>query len=163
MKNKDRLRAAAKHKVSKEIIILSIVVILYSLQGLPNLNFAAYAIKFSPLPGKLVFGRYLLSLVIRIFLFISGIGILFRKDIFRKSIIFISLFTICTIYWKHPFLCFKNSLMFNINHGVLSPSLMPKIDMIAWICVVICYMIDISIAIFLIYLFTRPKIRGQFK
>jgi hypothetical protein len=163
MKNKGRLLAAAKDKVSKEIIILSIVVILYSLQGLPNLNFAAYAIKFQPISEKLIFGRYLLSLALRTILFTAGIGILFRKDIFRKSIIFISLFTICTIYWKHPLLCFKNSLMFDINHGVLSVSLLPKIDMIAWICVVICYMMDISIAVFLIYLFTRPKIKEQFK
>jgi hypothetical protein len=163
MKNRDKLPMLAKDKPSKEIIILSIIVILYALQSFPNLDFAAYAIKFNPLPEKLIFGRYLLSIAIRIFLLIAGIGVLFRKDIFRKSVIFICLFTIGTIYWKHPFICFKNSLMFDINHGLLSVNLIPKIDMIAWICVVICYMIDISIAIFLIYLFTRPKIKGQFK
>ena len=154
---------AAKRKISREIIILSIIVILYSFQGMPSFDFYSYAVKFSPLPEKFILARYVLSIGIRIFLLIAGIGILFRKDIFRKSVLFISLFTICTVYWKHPFLCFKNSLMLNIKQGMLSVDLLPKIDTMAWICLAVCYLIDIIIATFLIYLFTRPKIKEQFR
>ena len=152
-----------KKKISKEIIILSMAVILYSFQGMPTIDFDSYAIKFYPLPEKLILLRHVFSIALRIFIFITGLGILLRKDIFRKSVLFVSLFTICTVYWKHPFLCFKNSLMFNIRQGVLSVDLMPKIDFLAWICVVTCYLMDIIISIFLIYLFTRPKIKEQFK
>lgn len=152
----------AKNRIPRDIIILSIIVVLYSFQGLPTFDFASYAIKFRPLPEKLILARYIFSLALRIFLLIAGVGILFRKEIFRKSILFVSIFTICTIYWKHPFLCFKNGLIFNIRKGVISADLIPKINMIAWCTTVACYLIDIIIASFLIYLFTRPKIKEQF-
>jgi len=159
----NKIGTVVKEKIPKEIIILGVIVILYSFQGLPTFDFAAYASKFSPLSEELILVRYIFSITLRIFLFIAGVGVLFRRDIFRKSILFICLFTICTVYWKHPFLCFKNSFMFNINQGVVPVDLMPKINLITWFCVVTSYIMDIVISVFLIYLFTRPKIKEQFK
>lgn len=152
-----------KKKLSKEIMILSGIVILYSFQGLPTLDFTWYAVKFYPLSERLILARYVFSITLRIFLFIAGVGILFRKDIFRKIIVLISLFTICTVYWKHPFICFKNSFMFNIRQSIIPADLLPKIDMIAWFCVITSYIMDIIVASFFIYLFTRSKIKEQFK
>ncbi|MDD5097122.1 MAG: hypothetical protein PHU59_01330 [Candidatus Omnitrophica bacterium] len=152
-----------KPKISKEIIILGIIVILYSLQGMPVFNFSYYASKFAPLPEKFIFTRFVFSITLRIFLLISGIGILLRKEIFRKSVLLVSFFTICTIYWKHPVLCYKNSFMYNVKQGWISADLIPKIDLISWFCVAASYLIDISISAFLIYLLSRPKIKAQFK
>lgn len=153
----------AKDKVSKEIIILSIIIILYSLQGMPILNFDSYALEFRPLPEKLILLRYAFSIALRIFLFITGIGILFRREIFRKCIIFASFFTIITVYWKHPVVVFKRVLIWRIAQGVVPVSMIPKINILAWKSAAICYSIDIIIALVLIYLFTRPKIKEQFK
>jgi hypothetical protein len=152
-----------RKKLSKEIIILSIIVIAYSLQGLPTLDFNSYAVKLQPLPETLILFRYVFSLALRIVLFTSGIGILFRKEIFRKCIIFIGFLTIATVYWKHPVIIFKRILMLRIEQGVVSESMIPKMNMLAWKSAVICYIIDIIIVSVLIYLFTRPKIKEQFK
>ena len=151
-----------EEKISRQIVVLSVLVILYSFQGLPGLNFSFYAMKFYPLPEKWILARYGGSIALRVFLFIAGIGILFRKDIFRKIIVGICLWTIFTVYWKHPLGSFKNSLMFNIRHGIIPVDLMPKIDMMAWTCLCLAYTIDITISLFFIYLFTRPKIKEQF-
>jgi len=152
-----------KDKVSKEIIILSIIIIAYSLQGMPNFDFDSYAFKFRPLPENLIFFRYLFSIALRIFLFVTGIGVLFRKEIFRKCVIFAGFFTVITVYWKHPVSVFKSVLLWRIEQGVVPASMMPKIDELAWKSALICYLIDIIIAFVLIYLFTRPKIKEQFR
>ncbi|MFA5276512.1 MAG: hypothetical protein WC417_06450 [Candidatus Omnitrophota bacterium] len=151
-----------KDKISKEIIILGIIVIVYSLQGFPILDFDSYAAKLYPLPERLILARYIFSIALRIFLFITGIGVLFRKEIFRKCIIFASFFTIITVYWKHPVIVYKRILMLRIEQGVVPASMIPKIDMLAWKSALICYTVDIIIALVLIYLFTRPKIKERF-
>jgi hypothetical protein len=153
----------AKDKMSKEIIILSIIVILYSLQGFPAFDFNSYTAKLYPLPARLILARYVFSISLRIFLFITGIGVLFRREIFRKCIIFASFFTIVTVYWKHPVIIFKRVLIWRIEQGVVPVSMIPKINMLAWKSALICYIIDIIIALVLIYLFTRPKIKEQFE
>lgn len=153
----------ARNKISKEIIILGFIVIFYSLQGMPTLDFSAYYARFSPSPQKLIFARYLLSIALRVVFLVSAIGILFRKDIFRKIIIFASFFTIATVYWKHPVIIYKRILMWKIVQGTIPASMIPKIDMLAWISALICYLIDIIVAFVLIYLFTRSKIKTQFK
>jgi len=157
-----RTGVVSKNKISKEIIILSFITILYSLQGMPTLDFNAYYIKFYPSPQKLIFARHLLSIALRVVLIVSGIGIVFRKEIFRKIIIFTSFFIIVTICWKHPIIAVKNFLIWKIKEGVLPVSLIPKINMVAWIYVVAYSISDIIVAFFLIYLFTRVKIKEQF-
>jgi hypothetical protein len=75
----NRTAAAAAHKISKEIIILSFIIILYAVQGMPTLDFNAYYVRFYPAEKMLIFGRYLVSLGLRIIMLVAGIGIIFRK------------------------------------------------------------------------------------
>ena len=153
----------AKNNISKEIIILGILVVLYSFQGIPTFDFESYAVKFRPLAEEIILARYVFSIIFRVAIFVIGIGILFRKEIFRKSIIGFSLFTIATVYWKHPVSVFKRVLMWNIQQGAVSADMLPRIDILAWESAVFCYTVDIVIASVLIYLFTRPHISEQFK
>ena len=154
---------AVKDKVSKEIVILGIIVIFYSLQGMPTLDFGSYAVKLYPLPERLILFRYFFSIALRIFLLVAGIGVLFRKEFFRKCFIFAGFFTIITVYWKHPVIVFKRVLILRIEQGIVPASMMPRIDVLAWKSAVICYLIDIIIVLVLIYLLSRPKIKEQFK
>jgi len=95
-------------------------------------------------------------------LFISGVGILFRKEIFRKLVILSGIFTILTVYWKHPVSVFKQILLLRIKQGIVSAEVLPRIDVLAWKSALVCYAVDILIFSVLIYLLTRPKIKGQF-
>lgn len=156
-------KTAVKDKVSKEIVILGIIVIFYSLQGMPTLDFGSYAAKLYPLPEKLILIRYLFSIALRIFLLLAGIGVLFRKEFFRKCVIFGGLFTIITVYWKHPVIVFKNILIWRIEQGIVPASMMSRINELAWKSATICYLIDIIVVLVLVYLFTRPKIKEKFK
>jgi len=150
-------------KISKGIIIFSILIIIYSLHGLPTVNFNTYYIKFYPSSEKAILARYIFSIALRVVLIISGIGILFRRDIFRKIILGVSFFTIATVYWKHPVICFKRVLMWKISQGVLPVDVLPKIDMLSWFSAVICSIMDIGFTLCLIYYFTRLKVKKQFR
>lgn len=150
-------------KISKEIIVLSVIIILYSIPGMPTSSFDSYASRLRHLPEQLIWVRFIFSIAIRLALLISGIGILFRRNIFRKVVLFISFFTIFTVYWKHPVIYFKKFFISNLSQGALSVELLSRVNFMSWICVIICYIVDISVALCLIYFFTRPKIKEQFK
>jgi hypothetical protein len=149
-------------KISKGLIIFSILIILYALHGMPPFSFSSYYVKFRPEPEKIIFIRYIFSLAIRAALLVSGVGILFRKDIFRKVILGVSFFTLATIYWKHPAICFKRVLLWKVAQGILPAEVIPKADMLARMSSIICSSVDIVFALCLIYYFTRPKVKQQF-
>lgn len=106
--------------------------------------------------------RYFVSWAVRIVGLISGIGILYRKEFFRKTAIAGSLFTILTIHLKHSakgFVRLTHSLddHFNIPlEGVTFISLM-------WPAIVIARMIDVIFAGYLIYFFTRREVKKYFR
>ena len=160
-KSMDKAGAEVKGKITRGIVLCVILVIVYSFLSWPE-SFRSYYVRFHPSPENLIFIRYLFSVGLRLALFISGIGILFRKDIFRKIIIFISFFTIATVYWKHPVIVFERILWWKIMQGTLPADIIPKINMVAWSCVVTSSIIDIVVCLCLIYYLTRPKIREQF-
>jgi hypothetical protein len=154
--------AVIPNRISKEVIILSFSIILYTLQGMPTLDFNSYYVRFYPAARELIFFRYLVSLALRTIMLVSSVGIIFRKEIFRKIIIGSACFILVTIFWKHPVAAVKRFILLKINAGVLSVDLLPKIDLVAWAYVVAYSIIDIIIVSFLIYLFTRPRIKEQF-
>jgi len=157
-----KLAVIRKNKISKEIIILSFIIILYALQGMPTFDFNAYYVKFYPASRNLCFARFLISWIWRVILIISGLGIIFRKEIFRKMIILTSFISMLTIGWKHPLAAVKRFIVLKINTGVLPFDWLPKIDTIAWAYVIIYSIIDLTVAFFLVYLFTRARIKEQF-
>lgn len=159
----DRIRAETKGRVTRGIVLCAILVVSYSFLGMPLTSFSSYYTKFYPSPENLIFIRYLFSITLRLILLISGIGILFRTNIFRKIIIFISFFTIATLYWKHPVICLKRVLFWKITQGVLPVDIIPKINMLAWFSVIVLYIIDISVCLCLIYYLTRLKVKEWFK
>jgi hypothetical protein len=152
-----------KNRISKGIVIFSILILLRSIWDLNiYISFSHYRSLFYFLPEKVLLIRYVFSVALRIALFVSGAGILFRRDIFRKILLFISFFTIATIYWKHPVACFRNIVMSLIAQGAFPADLIPMSDTIIWALVAVNYAIDIGFSLCLIYYFTRPKVREQF-
>jgi len=127
-----------------------------------------YSSIFWPLPEHIIFIRYLLSIIFRIFKLISGIGILLRKEIFRKLTLLMSWFTIIIVYWKHPF----NAVLRHADtvtktiyqaNGFNALTFPPPTRLIAGISLGCLYAFDIGVSVLAIYYFTRPYIREQFK
>lgn len=127
-----------------------------------------YSFILQPSPEHIIFQRYLLSIVFRIFKLIVGIGILLRREIFRKLALFMSWFIIIIVYWKHPFEALLKHTQIVINTvyrttGIYGLTLAPFTRLIAWISLVCVYALDIGVSVLTIYYFTRPYIREQFK
>lgn len=118
-----------------------------------------YSLIFQSLPEKAIFLRYVLSIIFRVIEFVFGLGIFCRKDVFRRLAIFMSWFTIVVVYWKHPFNALTRHAQIVVDN--IHPAASTKF--ISWVSLVFIYALDIGIAAFTIYYFTRPHIKEEFK
>ena len=67
------------------------------------LDYDMYRHMFRWLPSWAVFARYCLSIFDREFLLLALVLVLLRKEIGRKTVVFLSYVMIVTVYWKHPY------------------------------------------------------------
>ena len=162
-----------KKKFALGITLFGLYFIIDSLSQLyvklltPN-YYSWYSAIFQALPDKIILLRYPLSIAYRIVELALGIGILRREEVFRKFTIFFSWFTISIFYWKHPFdamdkhaqIVVKNMSSIAGSCQLTSPE---YTNMIAWVSLWCVYAIDIVISAWVIYYFTRPRIKEQFK
>ena len=147
--------------------IVDSLIQLYVKLIMPNYYFW-YSWLFQPLPEHIIFLRYLLSIIFRIFELILGIGLLSRSETFRKLALFIGWFTIIIVYWKHPFDVLVKHMHIVIKticqvSGFNESTLLPFVRLMAWISFGCLYALDIGVSVLTIYYFTRPYIREQFK
>lgn len=159
-------------KIPFGIKLFGVLLILSSLIQMPGfIDYGRYRHGwFRQLPEGLILLRFLVSWLIRLAGLACGIGILKRKEFFRKAALGLFFFTIITINLKHPYFVFANifkdatkSISDNpaISYSVktrsieLLTSLMP-------ITAVIMYVGDILFALCIIYYFTRPKVKQYF-
>lgn len=150
------------------IIIFGILLILGALYQVQGLNLDAYRLFFQPLPEQLIISRYFISIAMLVLGFITGIGVMFRKNIFRKSAIFIGCFILYTYVIELPLLVFKNISQYVDQQVVAILSTTPNIteaqaSWSLWSVIVVSFAVEIIFSICLIFVFTRPKIKGQFK
>ncbi len=123
---------------------------------------------FQPLPQELIRLRYLISCVRRLSGLVVGIGVLCNKDIFRKLLIFISWFTLLTLYWKHPFFAVQNHARYVLKQmsgiaGSCGFVTLPSERFLTAVSLAGLYAIDIVFSALVIYYFTRPSIKEWFK
>jgi hypothetical protein len=124
-------------------------------------DYAYYQRIFMPLSEKMILLRYSLSMLFRIVGFICGIGILLRKDIFRRIALFV---TVLNIFRVHP----KQAIYSSIerNFSMLDFSKVSTVEIVsssAHIALIIVYCIEIIFSVWFIYYFTRSGVKGQFK
>jgi len=130
------------------------------------IDFHYYRFMFQQLSEQVIMIRYIFSIFIRVIGLVSGIGILFLNNNFRRLALALSLFTLLTIFWKHPYYVFEN-IAYSIHEmeiGALNappkePLQNPSFPLISMI---VFYMVDISFAGSFIYFFTRKGIKQQF-
>ncbi|MFC1709949.1 hypothetical protein ACFL2J_07845 [Candidatus Omnitrophota bacterium] len=91
-----------------------------------------------------------------------GAGILLRKEICRKILIFTWAFSILTVYWKHPIPSFEGIINTMAIEGVIYDIFMARTELLVQCLLAYKYFITIGLGSFLIYFFTRPNVKLQF-
>ena len=154
----------AKPKSDKWVVAATVigwmVVAAAVLQLLFLVNFAHYRFLHQYLPDTLILPRYLVSIAIRLVMLACGIGVLKRREFFRRLLIATCFLTILTLYWKHPMASFKSILIQLQHRGLLiNPELYP---FLLWSLLGIVCVSDILNSVLLVYFYSRPKVIVQF-
>jgi len=135
------------------------------------LNFEHYSYLFYPLPQNIIFLRFFVSWSLRLIGLISGIGILFRKDGFRKSALCIFIFTIFTVSWKHPFSGFQRHAVYldqlfkdrGLYPFRIAGVEIPSFSSLAPVSAMAAQAAEVLFALAFIYYFSRPKVKARFR
>lgn len=125
-------------------------------------SYEYYANLFSAMPLWLINVRFVFSVVLRIIIILGSIGVLLRSRIARKLILAYSIFTILTIYWKHPYVAFKNVFEWQAANGTLPENVAANLHWYILGLMLFFYIKDILISIITIYLLRRENIAMQF-
>ncbi len=125
-------------------------------------NYGYYQQFFQFMPDSLIPWRYSFSLLLRITSIACGLGIILRKDIFRRILVGICVFNIVTIYWKHPPYAIQNVVN---NFLLFMPFLFPAgaENLVFNIFLLMIYGMDFIIFGIFIYYFTRSGVKAQFR
>ena len=95
------------------VFILGFFVILKSLDGLFFIiSYKKYSAIFNWLATETIQRRYFFSWLFRIVSLACGIGILFRKELFRRLTMGWSMAAILCTFWKHPYQAFANVYLY---------------------------------------------------
>ncbi|MGA2775646.1 MAG: hypothetical protein ABSE81_06265 [Candidatus Omnitrophota bacterium] len=154
-------------KRSVGIIVFGILMILGSLVQLP-VGISSYSVLLKPLPESVIIVRDCIMKLLLILGAISGVGILWLKDIFRKIAVFLSVLVILDYIIQLPFFVLKNIPDFIHQQTIKTTAMNPTISQhfhssLLWTSAILAWAIDIGFAICVIYFFTRPKVKDQFK
>jgi len=157
-----------KNRRPKGVIIFGVLIIVSSLIHI-HLLVSQYdwyrENMLTCMPEWLVVVRHCFSLFQRILGLTIAVGILRSKNIFRKLGIALGVFTICTLYWKHPYSAFlrhTNYLDQQFGH-LLTAAPGITFSSLALISLIVHYILDIAFWGIFIYYFTRPKVKVQFR
>lgn len=153
---------------SRGVTICGVALILLSLNTIiALLDFNYYLYLFQYLPKELIIFRYFISWMDRSIEFILGVGILCLNDMARKLLIATRIFIIVTIHLKHPLQGLGNHIQHLGREGLINIKYLEaqgiSFQKLTWMGTMGACAFDILIALFLIYFFTRPKIRAQFQ
>lgn len=154
-------------KRSVGVIVFGILLILSSLFNITGLNINGHRFLLQPLSNALIVASFIISAIALVAGIISGIGVFFLKDIFRKIALFVGGYTIFTYFVLGP-LTFKNIPAFidmNVNEMISTAPVLSEstASAIIWSITSIGLVVDFGFALCLVYFFTRPKVKEQFK
>ena len=156
-KNMDKKNAA-------RINLWGILLILTSFYGMIVLltsGYDHYRYLHQEYSASTIVLRYCVSWAVKIFGFISGIGILAGKDFFRKTAIAGSLFAILTTHLKHSAQGFAQHTRYLDEHFDI-PLEGFHFSSLTWGAMMISRMIDVIFAAALIYFFTQREVKKHF-
>ena len=154
---------------SRGVTVFGYILVLestYHIIVLASAGYAHYAFTFHQYSPGLILIRYIFSWFIKLAGLAAGIGVLKQIDFFRKFAILNSLMIVCLVNLKHPYEAYSvytkeldqslQPFLTNQLHGLTFSS-------ITWPALIIQRTIDVVFGLSLIYFFTRPQVKAQFK
>lgn len=162
------------------VIILGIGFIFTSLNQMGALaGYDHYRQLFQDSPEGFIRFRYFVSWTARWLGLVFGIGLFFRKEFFRKALIFLSWGTIAVVYWKHPHAGFVRHIqMMNDQMAAKGAPFSPESviqyvqawniswlteSSFAWLCVAVIIVWEVCVALGVIFFLTRPPVKSLFR
>ncbi|KPK98517.1 MAG: hypothetical protein AMJ95_03925 [Omnitrophica WOR_2 bacterium SM23_72] len=159
-------------KVPKGIVVFGTMLILGSLYETTALFsprfFTYYKSLFPELPASLLGVRLFLSLVRRPLGLLLGLGLLGRKEFWRKITILWGYFIIATLYWRHPLTAIQIHTRFVLNTLVQSTGSEVwtqgyMVDLVPIGSLIFLFLGDIIFWSALIYYLLRPTTKAWFQ
>ena len=160
----DILEKRDGRKRPRGVVIFCTLLILASIYKLWGfLNYGYYRFMFQQLTEQTIFARYCVSVTLRLAGLVIAVGVLFLKDNFRKLFLLLSLLTLCTLYWKHPFFVFENIAKYT-EHLFLNKMDVRELTypIYLWASIIFHYMVEIIFSGSALYYFTRTEIKERF-
>ena len=154
--------------LSFAITLVGWLIILTSFGHMNSLSLSSkYWQQFDFLPASFIVIRYAGSWIQRVVGLLSGIGIIFRNEFSRRTMIVLSLYNIVTAYWKHPLIVFQRQAAvwdiewphFFAQYG------MPQMTFgrLAVPVAVMGVVYEWACFGFLLYFLTRPAVKSEFR
>jgi len=133
--------------------------VLFNWQGYQHLFGNQY------LPASWLLIRYTGSWIQRILGLIAGLGLWERRRWAAKIIIFLSVFNVVTVFWKHPYEAFRNASLGLVPQSVIIKLTQAHIPFssLLWFVVVLVWVMNELFFGFIIYYLTRPHLTSQLK
>ena len=103
------------------------------------------------------------SAFLRVFSLVIGFGLILRKNWARQLAIYLCLFTIATIIWKHPYYVFENIAIIAEQQFFQEPVTELQYPSFPWISMFTYITLDIVISICIIFYLKQDKIVEEFK
>ena len=158
--------------VSREKAVITLIAALfvagagYKLVGLANYRY--YAFMFQPLPEVVIELRYTASIVLRMVTLVMAVGLMRRVEFYRRLAVGLVVLNFLALFWKHPYRVFFNIAVL-AERGY--PDLFPVVTghealaypYFPWISLVFHTFIDVAFGSFVLYAFTRPSIKKEFR
>jgi hypothetical protein len=136
------------------LLVTTSLVLLYWLPG-----YDLYRQVNHEWPESIIRVRYVGSYIYRLLGLACGIGILCRKEPFRKVFIGLSYYSLATLALRHTYSSqlFFSEPIYHANGSTFS------LETFTWIAVIIHWLVDGIFSLAAILYFRNPKVKGYFK
>ena len=144
-----------KKKRPVGVIIFGLILIVTSIDQLRYIpTYSDYQSINHEWPQIVIQVRFVVSYLLRLAGLASGIGVLCLWDSFRKFLIWLSVFSVATVWLRHTYSAqfFYSEPIYRLRGSMFS------LETFVWIAVVVHWMIDGFFSLFVILYFTRPYV-----
>jgi len=144
---------------------LLIVWAMFNLMGMADVE--GWNFINQPLPERVVQANYFITVFFTTLAMMSGLGILFLKESFRKIVIAAAFFTLFTYLIEGPLFIYANLPALVQKQAALVIAESPDLSLVGlkvaiWFITIFGYVLDFGFAVALVYFFTRPQVKKQF-
>ena len=127
-----------------------------------------YMLLFRPLPRETILLRYLVTRIHWIIPICLGLGLLARKEFFRKATLLFAVFTLLASYWETPLLTIDNNIQIMLAVMRVMPAsygidMLPAAKAAAVTSFIAVHAARVVFSVWILRALTRPPVKEWFK